>query len=54
MSYDRPDRAALAFQREDRERLTTLSLLQRIDALERRVEHLERGGPTSYAGTAHD
>lgn len=49
MSYDRPDRAALAFQREDRERLTLLRLLERLDQLERRVEQLERDASTSNA-----
>lgn len=37
-----PDRDAVAWQHEDRERVTTADLLERLAELERRVDRLER------------
>lgn len=39
----RPDRDALARQHEDREVVSRLRLLERVERLERRVERLEHG-----------
>lgn len=46
---ERPDREALVWQREDRERITTVRLVERIARLERRVEVLEHITTTKEA-----
>lgn len=48
----RPDRDALAWQREDRDRLVTVRILERLDALEARLDRLEGAAYQPCRGTA--